>query len=425
MLVTSPTSRGARASRPGPLLAFARIGVSFGLSLALTVGLTASASAKGDLDDQRDQVRKELAQTKKEIKADEVAVAEAADQLADSKSRLVKARSALAGAKQKLADAKSADAKVAAELAEAEAAAAAAAKAVVVAQAEVEAQQVLIGRVVRSAYQQQSTLVGWTMVLGSETPGDLAQRLQWSTTLFDSSTSELDRLTAMEESLALARAAKDAAEADLAAKRQASAEHVAAVKKLTAEAADRADDVANLVKANAELKAAAEDDLAASEDEYRALEKEEKSLSAKIRAAERKYRIVNTGGFIRPVDAPAGSPFGLRFHPILQYWRMHWGTDFGAACGAPIRAMADGRVVSAGWTTYGFGNYTIISYGKVRGDYVSSGYAHQSKVVVKAGQKVKQGDIVGYVGTTGLSTGCHLHLQVYRDGTRVNPMKYL
>ena len=58
-------------------------------------------------------------------------------------------------------------------------------------------------------------------------------------------------------------------------------------------------------------------------------------------------------------------------------------------------------------------------------DYVSSGYAHQSKVVVKAGQKVKQGDIVGYVGTTGLSTGCHLHLQVYRDGTRVNPMKYL
>ncbi|HRA76819.1 MAG TPA: M23 family metallopeptidase, partial [Propionicimonas sp.] len=78
-----------------------------------------------------------------------------------------------------------------------------------------------------------------------------------------------------------------------------------------------------------------------------------------------------------------------------------------------------------GWTTVGFGNYTIISYGRRNGVYLSSGYAHQSKVVVHAGQKVKQGQVVGYVGTTGLSTGCHLHLQIYRNGIRVNPMNYL
>ena len=104
---------------------------------------------------------------------------------------------------------------------------------------------------------------------------------------------------------------------------------------------------------------------------------------------------------------------------------MHWGQDFGAACGAPLYAMADGKVTSAGWTSNGFGNYTIISNGRVNGAYLSSGYAHQSKVVVRAGQSVRQGQLVGYVGTTGLSTGCHLHLQIYRDGVRVNPMKYL
>ncbi|HSK33720.1 MAG TPA: M23 family metallopeptidase, partial [Propionicimonas sp.] len=170
-------------------------------------------------------------------------------------------------------------------------------------------------------------------------------------------------------------------------------------------------------------KAEAQDELEQTQAQYKALEKQEARIAAKLRKAG--YNVVNNGGFIKPVDAPAGSPFGLRYHPILHYWRMHWGTDFGAACGEPIRAMANGKVVSAGWTSYGFGNYTIISYGRVKGASVASGYAHQSKVIVHAGQKVKQGQVVGYVGTTGLSTGCHLHLQIYRNGLRVNPMRYL
>ena len=88
--------------------------------------------------------------------------------------------------------------------------------------------------------------------------------------------------------------------------------------------------------------------------------------------------------------------------------------------------MADGRVVSAGWTSYGFGNYTIISYGRINGAYLASGYAHQSRVVVHAGQKVKQGPDGRLRGhAPDCRTGCHLHLQVYRDGVRVNPMHYL
>ncbi|MBI5027258.1 MAG: peptidoglycan DD-metalloendopeptidase family protein, partial [Actinobacteria bacterium] len=213
------------------------------------------------------------------------------------------------------------------------------------------------------------------------------------------------------------------AESALGERRRASAAHVAEVKELAAEAARRKADLAKLVAANRALKAKAQDELESSRKQYQALEKEEARITARLRGDS--YDIVNTGGFIRPVNAPNGSPFGMRYHPILHYWRMHWGTDFGAACGAPIRAMADGKVISAGWTTYGFGNYTIISYGRMFGAQLASGYAHQSKVLVHAGQKVKQGQVVGYVGTTGLSTGCHLHLQIYRNGVRVNPMRYL
>ena len=127
------------------------------------------------------------------------------------------------------------------------------------------------------------------------------------------------------------------------------------------------------------------------------------------------------------MNANPGSPFGMRYHPILHYWRMHWGLDFGASCGAPLYAMADGKVTQVLRTSQsnGLGNWTVISYGKYKGSNISSGYAHQSKVIVKVGQKVKQGQVVGYVGTTGLSTGCHLHLQIYKDGTRVNPRPYV
>jgi len=163
--------------------------------------------------------------------------------------------------------------------------------------------------------------------------------------------------------------------------------------------------------------------LETSRKQYRALEKQEARIAAKLRGDG--YNIVNRGGFIKPVDAAAGSAFGMRYHPILHYWRMHWGTDFGAACGAPIRAMANGKVISAGWTTYGFGNYTIISYGRMFGAQLASGYAHQSRIVVKRGQWVKQGQLIGYVGNTGLSTTSHLHLELRLDGTPVNAMNYI
>ena len=422
MTVSSSTSLLARGFGLGRLVTALRLSLVATLLFGLTFGLAPTASADG-LKDARDKVRKALVQAKKEISSDRKAVADASADLTSSQAKLAKARSELAHVRRKLDAAKAEDAAILADLKVAQDQLDKADAAVAKSEASVAEQEALIGIVVRSAYQQQSTLVGITMLLGSETPGQLAQRVQWANTIFDSSTSQLDRLKQLQARLEATKALRAAAEAKLATQRDRSAANVAQVKHLTAEAAQRAAKVSTLVAANAKLKAEAQDELEQTQAQYRALEKQEARIAEKLRKAG--YNVVNRGGFIKPVDAAAGSAFGLRYHPILHYWRMHWGTDFGAACGAPIRAIADGKVVSAGMTSYGFGNYTIISYGRVDGASVASGYAHQSKVIVHAGQKVKQGQVVGYVGTTGLSTGCHLHLQVYRNGARVNPMRYL
>jgi murein DD-endopeptidase MepM/ murein hydrolase activator NlpD len=123
------------------------------------------------------------------------------------------------------------------------------------------------------------------------------------------------------------------------------------------------------------------------------------------------------GRFIRPVNAPITSGFGNRFHPILRVNRLHAGVDFGARSGTPIRAVADGIVVSAGYGR-GYGNRVIIDHG----GGVATVYAHCSSLSVGAGQVVRQGQRIGAVGSTGLSTGPHLHFEVRINGRPVNPL---
>jgi len=382
-----------------------------------------------DLDDDRRQVRHALAERKEAIEDSRDDVEEASDSLADARARLDAAREELAGVQRQLKAARRHDADVAAQLAAAEDELEASRTAVSDGRAQVAAQQALIGSVVREAYQQQTPLVQVGILLGSDSPDEVADRLQWTDQVFDHTAIEMERLTRLQGLLLAAEQRQAAAESVLAERKAASEAQVAEVKQLTEQAETRKAEIARLVQRTADALADAEASLEADQAAYDRLEAEEARITARIRAQMKADggagNVRGAWGFIKPVNAPAGSGFGLRMHPILHYERMHWGTDFGAACGAPLYAMADGTVTSAGWTTVGFGNYTIISYGRRNGVYLSSGYAHQSKVVVHARQKVKQGQVVGYVGTTGLSTGCHLHLQIYRNGIRVNPMNYL
>jgi len=129
---------------------------------------------------------------------------------------------------------------------------------------------------------------------------------------------------------------------------------------------------------------------------------------------------LGTGQFMRPVPGAIVSGFGPRVHPILGTTRVHTGLDMAASMGEPIRAADTGNVVMAGWNG-GYGNCVIIDHGAG----LSTLYAHQSEVAVSVGQRVNRGEVIGYVGSTGLSTGPHLHFEVRVNGTPVDPTQYL
>jgi murein DD-endopeptidase MepM/ murein hydrolase activator NlpD len=123
-------------------------------------------------------------------------------------------------------------------------------------------------------------------------------------------------------------------------------------------------------------------------------------------------------GLIMPVvGGRVTSNFGARRHPVLGYTRMHSGVDFGASYGAPIYAVGDARVIFSGWHG-GHGNYVKLDHG---GGYATA-YAHMSRIAVGSGGTVRAGQVIGYVGSTGLSTGPHLHYELYQNGRAVNPL---
>lgn len=124
----------------------------------------------------------------------------------------------------------------------------------------------------------------------------------------------------------------------------------------------------------------------------------------------------SSGMLQRPVPGTVSSNFGFRRHPILGYGRMHKGMDFRAGYGTPILAATDGHVSAAGWAG-GYGRQVRINHA---GGLMTS-YSHMSRIVARPGSFVRQGQVIGYVGSTGLSTGPHLHYEIYRDGRAINP----
>jgi murein DD-endopeptidase MepM/ murein hydrolase activator NlpD len=140
-------------------------------------------------------------------------------------------------------------------------------------------------------------------------------------------------------------------------------------------------------------------------------------LAAKIQAAQGRStvrRTVSAAGLVWPVGAPITSPFGWR------WGRMHEGIDLGAASGTPIAAVAAGTVIYAGGLG-GYGNLVVIDHG----GGLATAYGHQSQIAVGVGEQVAQGQVIGYVGSTGHSTGPHLHFEVRVDGQPVDPLGYL
>jgi murein DD-endopeptidase MepM/ murein hydrolase activator NlpD len=149
-----------------------------------------------------------------------------------------------------------------------------------------------------------------------------------------------------------------------------------------------------------------------------------KSFDDVVKMAKNKEQLINSIPAIMPINnkdlrhQPSG--FGWRTHPIYKTSEFHPGMDFASAEGTPIYATGDGIVDRADNMAQGYGNHVVIDHGY---GYQTL-YGHMSKMVAKAGQKIRRGDLIGYVGSTGLSTAPHVHYEVIKNGEKVNPINF-
>ena len=293
---------------------------------------------------------------------------------------------------------------------------------------------ITLGALAREQYMGEGTSESLAIVFGSESSTDFVQRFaaQHSAARVQSNAlDEIEEIAATNRN----RGARQEAVRDYIAELNVQAEELLAeanaaqkiAKQKKAEVDKALDQLSDL---KADLAAQRSDALA----KQKALEKQQDKvrdqlleLVKKKLAEERQGNPTPLGkGYLSfPTAVPyTTSSYGMRYHPILHYWRLHAGTDFRAYCGTKIYAAAEGRVE---WATNvgGFGNQVMIDHGIVKGNSVYTSYNHLSRFSVGTGQYVTRGQVVGYSGSTGTSTACHLHFEVYVNGKTVDPVSIL
>lgn len=150
------------------------------------------------------------------------------------------------------------------------------------------------------------------------------------------------------------------------------------------------------------------------------LEETSRRIEEEIKRKQREEGALGTGAMIWPVKGRISSPFGTRFHPILKKNRFHSGIDIAVPSGTQVKAADGGKVLMSGWNG-GYGYFIALDHGKG----ISTAYGHNSRLLVKEGEIVTQGQVIARSGSTGLSTGPHLHFEVRLKGAPADPMKYL
>jgi murein DD-endopeptidase MepM/ murein hydrolase activator NlpD len=280
------------------------------------------------------------------------------------------------------------------------------------------------------------------MVLNSEDPTELSGQLNSVRNVLDKESVTLDRLDASRVLLEVKEDEVEQAKREVAKKRREAAENLERKKVLEAQAEDAEKAVSTLVSARAEAHGAAAEAKRADLESLRGLQQERDRISdvlaaraeearrraeaaAAAAAAQASAASRGSNGFLDyPVNTYITSSYGMRLHPVYHRWTLHDGTDFGAPCGTPIRAAASGEVIAVYYNP-GYGNRVIMDNGYHRGVGLGTAYNHLSSYSTYEGQKVKRGEVIGYVGNTGYSTGCHLHFMVFENGATVNPMNWL
>jgi len=268
--------------------------------------------------------------------------------------------------------------------------------------------------------QRQQNAQGWALLLQSESVNDFLDRRYRLKQVYKADRATLISLDEKSAELVVQQQGVEQQKNAIALLRQ---QLLVSRDQSTAQMQQQSTLVARL-KENRGALAAAIDQLDKESDEITALILDRiavaEAADAKIAREEALRAARASGKMLYPSSGPITSHFGSRFHPVLGYSRFHAGTDFGAAMGSPIRAAETGIVLFSGWYG-GYGNAVILDHG----DGMTTLYAHASRLNVSEGNTVRKGDTIAAIGSTGLSTGPHLHFEVRKSGEPVDPLKFL
>lgn len=218
---------------------------------------------------------------------------------------------------------------------------------------------------------------------------------------------------------------KSSLQTKLASQRNLEFEKKSIYNSLTQEEKNIANEIGDIMQENEEIEASIQKMIKEAQEAAR--KKKEAAAAAAAAAAEKNNTSGSntsgsnqSSGYLRPVSGRISSPFGNRIHPVTGLPSFHGGVDFAASYGTGIKATRSGEVIVRAYHS-SYGNYIIIDHG----NGIASLYAHMSGFNVSIGQEVSQGSVIGFIGSTGSSTGPHLHFEIRVNGTRVNPMNYL
>ncbi|MDR0285393.1 MAG: M23 family metallopeptidase, partial [Propionibacteriaceae bacterium] len=393
-----------------------------------------------DLDDQKAQVDQAVTTARGDLDKSEAELEAAQERVATATAKVAAAQTQLDQAEAALASAEAVEREKAAALDAANQALADAQAKEAAGQAKVDAQKDAVNAYARSVVQDSMPMVNVFSLFNMGSTATLANRVQWNDTVLAANQVDLDNLRTIQAELAAARAARADAQTKADAARAEAAAQVTTTKAAQTAAQTARDNLAQALADEQSAETAAQTAYDQDQQELAALQVEQDTVNARIaeraRLAEEKRKAdeaaaaaaaaaqPSSAGLVWPVYGRISSPYGYRVHPISGAWRFHDGLDIAASCGTPVKAAAAG-VVTDEYYGGGYGYRLFIDHGYVGGKYLTTSYNHLSGYAVPAGTRVNQGDTVAYVGTTGNSTGCHLHFMVWAGGSLQNPSAYL
>ena len=281
------------------------------------------------------------------------------------------------------------------------------------------------------AMEENGTVSYWSILFNASDFSDLLDRIDMINEIAESDQDMLKEMAAATEAVAQARADLETEKADLETVKQTLAEQQEKLDEQRAQAdslliqlAAESDELGLLYAQYKDQSGELDAEIAAKLEQYESVLAEEEA-ARKAAASSTTGSSASSGGssgFLYPLPSRVAvtCPYGYRYHPIYGYYAMHYGADLGASAGTPIYASKSGTVTTATYSNAN-GYYVSINHG----DGSSSIYAHMTNYIVSAGQSVSQGEVIGYVGSTGWATGAHLHFEILIDGANVNPMSYV